>query len=53
MFNGMFALAIYDNIKEKLILARDQFGIKPLYIYRNNNLLIFSSEKGNSKIKKH
>jgi asparagine synthase (glutamine-hydrolysing) len=45
MFNGMFALAIYDKLNKELILARDQFGIKPLYIYKDNNLLIFSSEK--------
>jgi asparagine synthase (glutamine-hydrolysing) len=45
MFNGMFALAIYDKVEKEMILARDQFGIKPLYIYKDNNLLIFSSEK--------
>lgn len=45
MFNGMFALAIYDDIEKELILARDQFGIKPLYIYQDENSLIFSSEK--------
>jgi asparagine synthase (glutamine-hydrolysing) len=45
MFNGMFALAIYDAIENELILARDQFGIKPLYIYSDTNLFIFASEK--------
>jgi len=45
MFNGMFALAIYDKIKKELILVRDQFGIKPLYIYQDSNVILFSSEK--------
>jgi asparagine synthase (glutamine-hydrolysing) len=45
MFNGMFALAIYDSVEKELILARDQFGIKPLYIYKDVNSLIFASEK--------
>ena len=42
--NGMFALAIYDFRDKKLRLARDRFGIKPLYIIRQNGLLAFSSE---------
>lgn len=43
---GMFAFAIYDirgGIPE-LILARDRFGIKPLYYYYDEQVLIFSSE---------
>ena len=43
-FNGMFAIAIFDKIKNKLILARDRLGVKPLYIYQKNNELHFSSE---------
>jgi asparagine synthase (glutamine-hydrolysing) len=42
--NGMFALAIYDNQKKELIIARDQFGIKPLYFYKNSSFFIFASE---------
>lgn len=43
-FNGMFALAIWDKQEEKLTLARDHVGIKPLYCYLAENELIFSSE---------
>ncbi|MEN8152562.1 MAG: asparagine synthase (glutamine-hydrolyzing) [Acidobacteriota bacterium] len=43
---GMFALGIYDKKKDKLILARDHIGIKPLYyqISENSENLIFGSE---------
>jgi len=42
---GMFALSIYDNVSGKLILARDPFGIKPVYYWkRGNRIAAFSSE---------
>jgi asparagine synthase (glutamine-hydrolysing) len=43
-FNGMFALAIYDRETEDVFLARDRYGIKPLYYYRDDEKLIFASE---------
>lgn len=41
---GMYAMAIYDPDGERLILARDPFGIKPLYYAETNEGLIFASE---------
>ena len=43
-FNGMFALAIWDNKENKLTLARDHVGIKPLIYYFDDTELIFGSE---------
>lgn len=43
-FRGMFSIAIYDKEINTLFLARDTFGIKPLYYYFNDNYLIFSSQ---------
>lgn len=42
--NGNFALAIWDANKGILVLARDRFGIKPLYYYKNNEKTLFASE---------
>ena len=41
---GMFALVLYDKLKNELILARDKFGEKPLYYGINNKNFYFSSE---------
>lgn len=43
-FNGMWASAIYNNIKNTVVLTRDRFGIKPLYYSLINDNLIFGSE---------
>ena len=41
---GMFAFVIYDRPRRMLFLARDPFGIKPLYYYATGDELLFASE---------
>jgi len=42
--NGMFGLAIWDANAERLVIARDRMGIKPLYYARRGDWLLFASE---------
>src|SRR5882724_576696 len=42
--NGQFAFALYDQREKRLLLARDRFGINPLYVCESEGLLIFASE---------
>lgn len=42
--DGMFALAIYDQQKQELFVARDRAGKKPLYYYADGKKFVFSSE---------
>jgi len=42
--NGMFAIAIWDENKQKLLLARDRAGEKPLHYFNNSNTFLFGSE---------
>jgi asparagine synthase (glutamine-hydrolysing) len=41
---GMFAFALWDTQQRRLLLARDRFGIKPLYLARVPGLVLFASE---------
>ena len=44
-FNGMFAFSLYDNYKKKFYLARDRYGIKPVYYHiTSENTLVYASE---------
>jgi len=43
-FRGMFAFAVFDEITGRIVLARDQLGIKPLYFLHRGGALVFASE---------
>ncbi len=42
--NGMFAVALYDTSHQRLLLARDRLGIKPLFLFQDQHRLLFGSE---------
>jgi asparagine synthase (glutamine-hydrolysing) len=44
LLNGMFAFVIYDKVKSNIFIARDHFGIKPLYFSDKKEQFIFASE---------
>lgn len=43
-FNGQFAFAIWDRVARRLLLGRDRYGIKPVYMRRTGNAVVFGSE---------
>jgi asparagine synthase (glutamine-hydrolysing) len=42
--NGMFSIAIWDKKNQKLFIARDRFGVKPFYFFKNEMQFVFASE---------
>jgi len=45
LLNGIFAFALLDMKRERLLLARDHFGVKPLHYYLKEGVLVFGSEQ--------
>lgn len=43
-FNGMFCFVLYDQAKDRMFLARDRFGVKPLNMWSNGETFAFASE---------
>jgi asparagine synthase (glutamine-hydrolysing) len=44
LFNGIFAFAIFNICKNEIFIARDHFGVKPLYLYYDDQRFLFGSE---------
>jgi asparagine synthase (glutamine-hydrolysing) len=44
-FNGIFALALWDRRERRLLLARDRYGVKPLYVAQQGRMFAFGSEQ--------
>ncbi len=44
LLNGMFVIAVLDNLTNELFIVRDHAGVKPLYYYRDSEKFLFASE---------